>query len=95
MVHKFLHMKIGSGDIVTSKSGASINEELAQELYKPVIKRTKRRKIYARFKDDIWAADLFERGSLSSTYGGVKDLLCVIHFFTKYAWVKPFKGKKS
>ena len=37
---------------------ASVNEELAEELHKPVIKKFKRRRVYARFKDNIWAADL-------------------------------------
>ena len=32
---------------------------------------------------------------LSSKNKGVKDLLCVIDVFTKYAWVKPLKDKKS
>ena len=36
----------------------SVNEQLAEELHKPVIKKFKRRKFYARFKDNIWAADL-------------------------------------
>ena len=40
--------------------GISVNEQLAEELYKPVIKKFKRRKAYARFKDNIWAADLAE-----------------------------------
>ena len=35
-----------------------VNEQLAEELHKPVIKKFKRRKVYARFKDNIWAADL-------------------------------------
>ena len=34
-------------------------------------------------------------GSLSSKNKNVKDLLCVIHVFTKYAWVKPLKDKKG
>ena len=42
-----------------------------------------------RFKDNIWAADLAEMGSLSSKNQGVKYLLCVTDVFTKYAWVKP------
>ena len=44
----------------------SVNEQLAEELHKPVIKKFKRRKVYARFKDNTWAADLAEMGSLSS-----------------------------
>ena len=44
----------------------SVNKQLAEELHKSVIKKLKRRKVYARFKDNIWAADLSEMGSLSS-----------------------------
>ena len=36
----------------------SVNEQLAEKLQKPVIKKLKRRKDYARFKDNIWTADL-------------------------------------
>ena len=34
-------------------------------------------------------------GSLSSKNGSVRYLLCAIDFFTKYAWVKPLKDKKT
>ena len=44
--------------------GVSVNEQLAEKLYKPVIKKFKRRKIYARFKNNNWAGDLAETGSL-------------------------------
>ena len=69
-----------------TRSEVSVNE---------VIKKIKRGKIYARFKDSIWAADLAEMGSLSSKNKNVKYLLCVIDVFTKYAWVKPLKDKKG
>ena len=42
----------------------SINEEIAQKLHELVIKKFKRRKVYARFKDNSWAADLAEMGSI-------------------------------
>ena len=32
--------------------------EFAQELHKPVIENFKRRKAYARFKNDKWVTDL-------------------------------------
>ena len=50
------------------KSGlrASVDKELPQELHKPLIKKIKRRKVYARFKDNIWGVDLAEMGSISS-----------------------------
>ena len=72
-------------------SGISVNEQLAEELHKSVIKKLKRRKVYARFKDNIWAADLAEMESLSSKNKNVKYLLCVVDVFTKYVWVKPLK----
>ena len=83
MVYNFFDKKTGQG--------MSVNEELAKELHKPVIKKIKRRKVYARFKDNVWAADLAETSSLSSKNRNVKYLLCVINVFTKYGWVKPLK----
>ena len=68
---------------------------LYKELHNPVIKKFKRRKVYARFKDNIWAADLAEMGSLSSKNKNVKYLLCAIDVFTKCAWVKPLKDNKK
>ena len=58
IVYKFFDKKTGSR--------MSVNEQLAEELHKPVIKKFKRRKVYARFKDNIWASDLAEMESLSS-----------------------------
>ena len=52
MVYKFFDNKI-EWEII-------VNEQLAQELYKPVIKRFKRKKVNTKFKDNIWAADLAE-----------------------------------
>ena len=54
MVYKFFDYNIGS---VTS-----VNEQLAEKLHKPVIKKIKRWNFYARFKGNIWAADLAEMG---------------------------------
>ena len=66
-----------------------LNEVVAQTIHKPVIKKLKRRKLYSRFKDNIYAADLTEMGSLSSTNRGVNYLLCdhiwVKDVFTKHA----------
>ena len=73
----------------------SVNKELPQELHKPVIKKFKSNKAYARFKDNIWAADLTEMGSLSSKKQGIKYLLFVVDVFIKYAWVKPLKDEKG
>ena len=52
--------------MIKTGSGASVNEEVAQELHRPVIKKIKRKEVYARLKDNIWAAHLAEMGPLSS-----------------------------
>ena len=81
MVKTFFDKKTGSG--------ISVNEQVGEELHKPVIKKFKRRKVYARFKDNIRTADLAEMESWSSKNPNVKYLLCVIDVFIKYAWVNP------
>ena len=86
MVYTFFDKKTGSR--------VSVNEQLAKELLKTVIKKFKRKKVHARFKNNMWAADLAEMGSSASKNKNVKYLLCVIDVFTKYARVKPLKDKK-
>ena len=51
--------------------------------------------MYSRFKDNNYAAHLSEMGSLSSFNYRVKYMLCLIDIFTKHAWVKPLRNKKS
>ena len=48
-----------------TRSGISVNEQLTEELHKPVIKTFKGRKLYAKFEENIWGGDLAEMGSLS------------------------------
>ena len=66
---------------------------LAQELHKLMIKKFKKEKAYARFKDN--AEDLAEMTSLSSKNCDAKYLLCLIDVLTKYTWVKPLKDKNA
>ena len=87
MVYKFFDKK--------TVSGVSVNEQVAEELHKPVTKKFKRRKFYARFKDNFWVADLSEMESLSSKNEDPKYLLCVIDVSTKYEWAEPMKDKKG
>ena len=55
----FFDDKIGSG------SKASVIEELAPESHKPLIKKFKRKKVCAKFKDNICAVYLAEMLPLS------------------------------
>ena len=60
MVYTFFDKKTGSAAIATSTTGENVNEVLAEELHKAVIKKLKRRKTYSRFKENIWEGDLSE-----------------------------------
>ena len=94
MVYKFFDKKsMGSGiKKDTTKSSSLI---LADELHQPVIKKFNKRKVYSQFKDNIWGVDLADMQSLSKKNKGIKNLLCVIDLFSKYAFVVPLKDKKG
>ena len=70
------------------------NEQLAEELHKPIIKKFKRRKVYSALKDNIWSAELVDMQLISKYNKGIRFLLCVIDIFCKYAWVIPLKEKR-
>ena len=70
------------------------NQQLANELHKPIIKKFKRRRVYLSFKDNIWAADLADM-QLISIYKGIRYLLWAIDLFSKYASVVYLKDKKG
>ena len=69
------------------------NEQLAEELHKPIIKKFKRRKVYSALKDNVWSAELVDMQLISKYNKGIRFLLCVIDIFCKYAWVIPLKEK--
>ena len=71
------------------------NEQLTEELHKPIIKKFKRRKVYSAFKDNIWGSDLANMQLTSKFNKGFRFLLCVIDIFSKYVWVVPLKDKKG
>ena len=91
MVYKCFDSKV-------SGSGAKVipeNEQLANELHKPIIRKFEKRRVYSTFKDNIWDADLADMQLLSKYNKGIRFLLCVIDIFSKYAWVVPLKDKKG
>ena len=78
MVYKFFDKK-------TAIKSMPQNEQRAEELHKPIIKKFKKRKIYSAFKDNIWGADLADMQLTSTFNKGFRFLLCVIDIFRKYA----------
>ena len=71
------------------------NEQLAEKLYKHTIRKSKKRKVYSAFKDNVWGADLADMQLISKFNKGFRFLLCVIDSFSKYALVVPLKDKKG
>ena len=99
MVYKFFDKKsTGSGvTMLSSKSAIKFmsNQQLADKLHKPIIKKFKRRKVYSLFKDNIWGVNLADMPLISKCNKEIKFLSCLIGLFSKYAWVIPLKGKKG
>ena len=79
MVYKFFDSKVASPDKKSEGSGAKRvntkiippNEQLAEEVHKPIVRKFKKRKVYSTFKDNIWGADLADMQLLSNT---IKEL---------------------
>ena len=69
------------------KSKNISNEQLAEELQNPIIKKFEKRKVDSSFKDNIWCAVLADMQLISRFNEGAIFLFCVIDMFSKYAWV--------
>ena len=100
MVYKVFDEKTKGSGFTTLSNKSAIkstpqNEQLADELYKPIIRKFKKRKVYSAFKDNIWAADLADMQLISKFNNGFRFLLCVIDIYSKYAWVVLLKDKNG
>ena len=72
---KFIDKKsIGSG------IKAVWNQQLSNELHKPIIRNVKKRNIYSSFKDNIWA----DKQLLRKHKKWIRYFLCFIDIFSKY-----------
>ena len=91
IIYKFFNKKsAGSGGIESMS-----NQQLANILHKPIIRKFKERKVYSSFKDSTWEIYLAEMQLISKYNKRIGYLLCVIDLFSKYAWVVPLKDKNS
>ena len=71
------------------------SKELAEELRKSIIRKSKKRKVHSPFIDNIRSADLADMKLVSKFNNGFRFLLCVIDIFSKNAWAIPLKDKKD
>ena len=79
MVYKFFDKKSqGSGCSLSSALQLANKEniQLSDELYKPIIRKFKKRKVDSSFRDDIWGVDLADMQLLSKFNKGFRFLLC-------------------
>ena len=96
MVYKFFDKKSkGSGAKHVNTKLTPQNQQLAEEIHKPIIRKIEKRKVHAAFKYNIWGADFADMQLLSKYNKGIGFLLCVIDIFSKYASVVPLKVKKG
>ena len=89
MIYKFFDKKFAGRSVKSI-----INQQVAGELHKPIIRKFNKIKIHLSFKDNIWGADLADMQLVSKFNKGSRFLLCVIDIYSKYARVIPLKVKK-
>ena len=59
MVYKVFDKKCkGNGFRSNIKNETKQNEQLAEELHKPIIRKLEKQKLHSYFKDNIWVGDL-------------------------------------
>ena len=69
--------------------------ELTDELHKPVRRKFRKRTVFTKNVDSIWAADLVDMQYYARTNQGFKYILMIIDVFSKYGWAIPVKTKKG
>ena len=71
----------GNGTKHVNTKVAPQNQQLTEELHKPIIRKFEKRKVHAAFKDNIWGADLADMQLLSRYNKGIRFLLCFFFIF--------------
>ena len=70
------------------------DQQLAEELHNPIIRKFEKRKVHSSFLYKIWGANLTDIQLLSKCNKGIRFLLYVSDTFSKYTWVILLKDKK-
>ena len=75
MIYKFFGEKLSGGG---NKNENMSNQELAEELYKPIIRKFEKRKVHSSFTDNTWHASLAGMQLIRKFNKGIQFLLWVI-----------------
>ena len=70
MVYKVFDKKTKGRSVTTLTKSIPQNEQSADELHKPIIKKFKKRRVYSAFKDNIWGANLADMQLISKSNKG-------------------------
>ena len=70
-------------------------QQLADELHKPINRNFTRRRVLVNHVDEVWCSDLVETQQFSKWNKGYRYLLMVLDVFSKYGWIIPLKDKKG
>ena len=73
------------------------NQELAEKLHKPIIRKLDKSNVHSSFTDNICVVSAdFANMSLESEFNKrIWFFLCVVEFFSKYAWVITLEDKEG
>ena len=71
------------------------NQQPADELQKPIIKKFKEGRVYSSFKDNILGVNLADMQLMSKYNKGITFLICMIDILSKYAWAVSLKKKNN
>ena len=88
MVYKFFDKKSAGSGANNERPLDLATQILAEELQKPIIRKSKRRTAYSRFKDNIWGVDLAEMQLISKFNKGFRFLIFLDRTKLKIVWIK-------
>ena len=69
-------------------------QQLADELHKPIKLNFTRRRVIVNGIDKIWCSDLVEMQQFNKWNKGYRYFLMVLDLFSKNGWIVPLKDKK-
>ena len=76
-------------------AGIKRNQQLANKIHQPIIRKLKKIKVYSSFKGNIWDVDLADMQLISKYIKGIRYILFAIDLLSKYASVVPLEYKKG
>ena len=85
MVYNFFDKKSTASSVAAITSEVTPNQQVADELHKPIIRKFQKRQAMSSFTDNIWRTDLADMQLISKYNRGVWFSFCVIDVFDKYA----------